>query len=200
MEHKDISAKIDFIKAALIESGQSLVVIGMPGAGKTRVGEALAEAFGYNFIDTDAQIVEREGASVAEIFASKGEKVFRFMEFDAVQEALKSPEQIVSVGGGAFFQEATHKAIQDNGLSVWLNVDFDTLYERVKDASHRPLLEQSGDKRADLKDLMEVRVPTYKKAHVHAVLSDEGTANKQESIAQNRDRVINALYNHIKPA
>ena len=77
-----------------------VVLVGLPGAGKSKVGRLLAERLGVDHIDTDALVVEREGRPIADIFATDGEAAFRVMETKAVAEAL-THEAVVSLGGGA---------------------------------------------------------------------------------------------------
>lgn len=199
MENIGISAKIEFIKAALAKTGRPLVMIGMMGSGKSKIGEALAQSFGFGFIDTDAEIVKTFG-KITDIFANDGEAAFRSMELNAVKAALEQTQAVISVGGGAFFQKQTRKTIQEGGLSIWLNADLETIYNRVKDKTSRPLLEKGGDKRGNVERLLAERTPIHQTSHVHVSVTDDGAASKEESIAQNRDRVINALYKHLKPA
>ena len=82
-----------------------IVLVGLPGAGKSKVGRLLARDLDVPHIDTDAMIVERTGRSIAEIFASEGEAIFRLLEARAVADALER-EAVISLGGGAVVTEA----------------------------------------------------------------------------------------------
>ncbi len=194
----DISIQIEFIKATLSETGQSITLVGLMGAGKTKLGKELAMALGLEFKDSDDLIVERYGA-ISDIFATQGEPKFREMEKEAIADLISGQPKVLSTGGGAFVQEQTRELMKDGAISIWLNADLETLYNRVKDKKHRPLLETGEDKRIILQKFIDNRYPTYALADVKAVITDEGVATKEESIAQNRDRVINALYMHLKP-
>jgi shikimate kinase len=193
---KDISTQIEFIKSKLAQTGQSIVFVGLMGAGKTRLGEALAQALGFGFNDSDDLIVERHGV-ISDVFVTQGEGAFRKMESEAIADLIAGTPKVLSTGGGAFMKEPTRALIQRNALSIWLNADLGTLYNRVKDTKHRPLLETGADKRVILQGFIDARYPTYALADVEAVISDEGTSSKEESIAQNCDRVINAVYKHL---
>ena len=193
----DISIQIEFIKATLVETGQSIALVGLMGAGKTRLGKELATALGLEFKDSDELIVERHG-EISEIFATQGEPKFREMEKAAIADLISGEPKILSTGGGAFVQEQTRALMKDGAISIWLNADLETLYNRVKDKTHRPLLETGEDKRVILQKFIDDRYPTYALADVEAVITDEGITSKEESIAQNRDRVINALYMHLQ--
>lgn len=191
-----ISARIDFIKASLNERKKSLVLIGLMGAGKSAVGKALSEAFDVRFIDSD-NVIEANHGSISDYFKNFGEDKFRVLERNTIATFVKGDLKIISTGGGAFMNEQTRAFIKDNAVSVWLKADVETLYDRVKDATHRPLLE-GVDKRTKLQELANLRYPIYGEADVHVEVTDADASSKQESIAQNRDRVINALYTHLK--
>jgi shikimate kinase / 3-dehydroquinate synthase len=119
-----------------------IVLIGFMGAGKTAVGEILARRLDLPFHDTDALIEKRAGASVAEIFRTRGEPAFRALESTVVAEVLGGEDAVVALGGGALGDPATSRALDDRTV-VHLFVDFDEAIRRVGADQTRPLL--AGD-------------------------------------------------------
>ncbi len=135
------------------------------GAGKTAIGKRLAASLGWNFVDIDHVIEEREKCSVADIFSAKGEPYFREKERCVMQEYVEKPTHIIAPGGGAFMQEEIRDLIKEHAVSVWIKADLEVLVERVSRKNTRPLLEQ-GDKREILQELIEQRYPIYAEADI----------------------------------
>ena len=106
---------------------KNIVLIGMPGCGKSTVGAGLAELTGRPFIDTDAEIVKKEGRPIPEIFSADGEEYFRIAEFAAVAEAGKKTGVIISTGGGAVMREENREALSQNGTVIYLKRDVASL-------------------------------------------------------------------------
>lgn len=99
---------------------QNIVLIGMPGSGKTTIGKILAEKTGREFIDTDEMIVKKYG-EISEIFEKKGEEYFRFVEAEAVKEASRKNGCIIATGGGAVLKRENVDALKQNGVIFFLN-------------------------------------------------------------------------------
>lgn len=165
---------------------RSVVLVGMMGAGKTAVGRALSQRLGVPFLDSDAAIEEAAQASIAEIFARDGEAFFRDRETEVIGRLLSGPAGIISTGGGAFMKERNRKLIADKGVAVWLDVDVQVLWDRVRHKDTRPLL-RTADPRATLADLFAARVPVYRLADLRV------TAQAQTSIEETASRVIDVL-------
>ncbi|TCT06839.1 shikimate kinase [Aquabacter spiritensis] len=147
--------------ALLARLGQkSLVLVGMPGAGKSSVGRRLAKRLGLPFFDADDEIEKAAGMTIPEIFASRGEAEFRLGEKRVVARLLQSGPNVVATGGGAFMTEETRAAIRAGGISVWLRADLPTLLRRVKKRNDRPLLAQ-GDAAERLAALLAAREHLY---------------------------------------
>lgn len=142
-----------------------VVMIGLMGAGKSRIGRELAAKLELPFVDTDNEIVKAAGCSVSDIFELYGEDAFRDVENRVMSRLLGGKVQIIATGGGAFIDPGIRKAIADQGISLWLRADLDILVERTSRRSGRPLLE-GGDARAILKDLMDQRYPVYAEADI----------------------------------
>jgi shikimate kinase len=150
------------------------------GAGKSKIGRRLAARLGLPFFDSDPEIEAAAGETIEEIFANRGEQVFRTGERRVIARLLAQPAHVLATGGGAFMDPATRAVIAQRGVSVWLRADLDTLVVRVSRRSNRPLL-KSGEPRAILAKLIEQRYPVYAEADVvvdSAEGSPEATVNR----------------------
>ncbi len=150
-----------------------VLLIGLMGAGKSTVGRRLARALNLPFCDSDDEITEAAGCSIADIFEIYGESIFRDLEERVILRLLGEPSQILASGGGAFINPRIREAVLERATTIWLKADIDTLLERVSRRNIRPLLKK-GDKRAILTRLMEERYPIYAQAHI-TVDSSNGT-------------------------
>ena len=113
---------VDRVFLRLLRQKENLVLVGMPGSGKSTVGKLLAEALGREFCDTDALIVERAGMPISEIFASRGEAGFRDLESDVIRECIAGCNGlVVATGGGAILREANCDALRRNGRLYFLD-------------------------------------------------------------------------------
>jgi shikimate kinase len=134
----------------------------------------------YRFSIRIHEIEAAAGETIEEIFANRGEQVFRTGERRVIARLLAQPVHVLATGGGAFMDPATRAVIAQRGVSVWLRADLDTLVARVSRRSNRPLL-KSGDPRAILTKLIEQRYPVYAEADVvvdSAEGSPEATVNR----------------------
>ena len=165
---------------------KSIVLVGMPGSGKTAIGTSLARRLGVPMRDSDEEIVRAAAMSIAEIFERDGEPFFRARETQVLARLLDDTPAIVSTGGGAFLRPENRELISRRGISVWLDADLDVLWTRVRHKDSRPLL-RTADPRATLAALYEGRVPEYAKADL-AVKSVSGA-----SIDEMTGRVLDAL-------
>src|SRR5262245_40821231 len=111
-------------------SPSSIFLIGMMGAGKTTIGRALARRLGLEFADTDRELVERTGVSVATIFEIEGEEGFRRRESALLEELCARAGLVVATGGGAVLREANRELMRANGTVIYLRARLDRLWER----------------------------------------------------------------------
>jgi len=137
-----------------------VVLVGMMGAGKTTVGRELAARLGWRFLDSDTLVEESTGATVAELFADRGEEAFRAEESRVLAEALAGDgPAVVSAAGGAVLAAANRALLATSGAVVWLRAEPATLAARVGDGAGRPLL--AGDPAGVLAELDAARRPLY---------------------------------------
>ncbi len=165
---------------------KTIVLVGMMGAGKTAVGQALARLLGVEFLDSDVEIRRAAAMSIAEIFARDGEAFFRDREAEVIARLLETERCVLSTGGGAFLAGRNRAAISRAGVSVWLDAPLDLLWERVRHKDTRPLL-RTPDPKATLAELYEARVPVYRLADLRV------EARPEYSISDMAGRVLAAL-------
>ncbi|MEM6905239.1 MAG: shikimate kinase [Pseudomonadota bacterium] len=136
------------------------------GAGKTSVGQRLADALGVPFRDSDAEIEEAAQMTIPEIFAEFGEPEFRRLECRVIARLLQENPGVLATGGGAYLQDETRASLKEGACTVWLKADLEVLVARTAGRTHRPLLNQ-GDPREILAGLIDRRYPVYAEAEMH---------------------------------
>jgi shikimate kinase len=153
-----------------------IYLTGFMGTGKTAVGKALAGLLGWRFVDLDAEVEERAGMTIRQIFARFGEAGFRDLE-QACLEATVSREDVVIAAGGGIMTEPRHReAIRRLGKSVWLNPSFATIVSRMSEDQRatRPLFRDEAQARR----LFEERLDAYRKADLRIDISLEETLDE----------------------
>ncbi|MGM9587842.1 MAG: shikimate kinase [Candidatus Limivicinus sp.] len=146
--------KVYTIKAEMERNTRNVMLIGMPGSGKSTVGAALAESLGRKLVDVDERIVELAGCSIPEIFAKEGEEGFRQIEHQALCEVSKESGLVIATGGGVVTRRENLDPMRQNSLIVWLLRDISLL---PKDG--RPLSQTNS-----LTEMFKVREPLYRAA------------------------------------
>jgi shikimate kinase len=142
-----------------------VILVGLMGAGKTRVGRRLAERLHLPFMDTDHEIENETGKTISELFAQIGEEAFREGERRLIARLMNRSASIIATGGGAFIDPRTRAAMLEHGLVIWLRADLGTLVARTGRNNKRPLL-QGVDPAEKLSELMKIRYPIYAEAHL----------------------------------
>jgi len=144
---------------------RNLALIGFMGTGKSSVGRAVADSLHFTFLDTDHVIEARADKSIKDIFAQDGEPVFRDLEARIVEELTHRSKTVISTGGGLPTREANLNSLKSHALVLCLWASPEAIYERVRDHSHRPLL-NDPDPLARIRDLLAVREAYYRQADV----------------------------------
>ncbi len=175
----------------LLRLKQPIVLVGLMGAGKTKIGGLLAEALGLPFIDADHAIEESAQCTIPEIFERYGEPAFRDLERKVLTRLMSQERKVIATGGGAVMNDETANLIWGSALSLWLKADLEILVERTgRTLGKRPLL-QKGNPREILQGLMDKRYPVYARADVTV----ETTLAEPEA---NMARVLDALAVYLK--
>jgi shikimate kinase len=167
----------------------NIYLVGMMGAGKTTLGRALAQRLGLEFVDMDRVLVERTGVPVTTIFEIEGEQGFRKRESCALAETAAQDGRVVATGGGAVLAEANRRVMRESGTVVYLRARLESLWERTRHDTARPLL-KTPDPRGTLERLLGERDPLYRDA-AHIVV-DTGSHSASAALA----RVLAALKAH----
>jgi shikimate kinase len=139
-----------------------IYLVGFMGVGKTTVGAALAGRLGWQRLDLDEMIEDREHQAVAKIFASRGEAYFRSVERDILYGILPIRGAVVATGGGTFAEAENRAAINADGLSIWLDLPLEEIVRRLPSDGRRPL---AAD-RQQLGYLYQARRFAYEQAHL----------------------------------
>jgi shikimate kinase len=143
-----------------------IVLVGFMGAGKTTVGQLLADRLGVPFLDSDLMIEARTGRAVREIFATEGEPVFREMERTVIAGLVTGPDAVLSLGGGAAEHPATRQVLAGVPI-VYLRVEYKEALARVGGDAGRPMLARPG-----LPDLYARRLAVYESVASLTVATD----------------------------
>ena len=156
----------DRIYEQILRQKENIVLIGMPGSGKSAVGRILAEKTGRSLADTDQLITEKAGKPIPDIFRENGEPAFRDLESEIIRALSKQGGQIISTGGGAVLRPENVTALRQNGRLFWLDRDPEALVP----TDDRPL----ADTAEKMKQLYRVREPVYRAA-ADEIISVTGT-------------------------
>ncbi|WP_373290895.1 shikimate kinase AroK [Marinobacterium nitratireducens] len=139
----------------------NIFLIGPMGAGKSTIGRLLSQELHLEFVDSDREIESRAGANIPWIFDVEGESGFRDREQNVIAELSARNNIVMATGGGAVIREANRKALQSNGLVVYLHTTVDQQLERTSRDKNRPLL-QTENPGEILQQLMSQRDPLYR--------------------------------------
>jgi shikimate kinase len=166
---ESLEATASDVRARL--GARSIVLVGMPGCGKSAVGRRLAPRLDLPFMDADEEIEVAAGKPITDIFQDHGEAYFREGERKVIARLLASGSKVLATGGGAFMVAETRDNIRQSGISIWLKAELPLLMRRVLKRNTRPLLQNNPE--AVMKQLMEARYPIYATADIIVESSDQ---------------------------
>lgn len=147
-----------------MDNKKNIVLIGMMGAGKSTIGHLLDEKLqDFSYVDIDKEIEKLAQKHIPEIFAQDGEQHFRKLEHELIQKFSNYHNQVISTGGGIVENIENLNLLKKNSVIFYLSAKIDTLYERVRKTTNRPLLKHPNPKER-IKELVTKREPFYKKA------------------------------------
>lgn len=165
-----------------------IVLVGLPGAGKSTVGSLLAERLGTNFVDFDRIIEARAGKSVARIFVDDGEEAFRRLEASVGAEQLTGPPAVLAPGGGYVLDASARRMALDKALVIYLETSPGVAARRLAGNNDRPLL-RGFEPALRLRQLLEQREPAYLEAQERVTTDDrspEAVVTKVEELARSK--------------
>ncbi len=154
LDDESVMNKTAEVFSTLQSQKENIVLIGMPGSGKTTISDALGRALGRPVWDTDARIVEKNNMAIKEIFDKYGETEFRRLEAETIAELASQNGCIIATGGGAVLNEENVRHLKKNGRLIWL----DRPLEQLIPTNDRPL----SSKRSDMEALYTKRLPIYR--------------------------------------
>jgi shikimate kinase len=152
----------------VMQSGRRIVniaLIGFMGAGKTSVGRLVAEQLGFDYLDTDEMIQSHTGRTITDIFAKDGEPAFRKLEEQIVAELTAHERTVISTGGGLPVNPKNLASLKTHALVVCLWASPGKIWGRVRNQTHRPLL-NAPDPKGKIRELLMAREPFYRQADV----------------------------------
>jgi len=159
-----------------------IYLVGFMAAGKTTLAQSLSRRLGWRAEDVDLLIEARERRTVADIFAREGEPYFRSVERQVIYSLLPQRHIVVATGGGTFIDPENRAAINADGLSVWIDVPFELLLDRIPADGRRPL---AAD-RVQMAILYERRRIAYEQAHIRL---DASRARSEDLVEQLIERL-----------
>lgn len=165
---------------------QPLFLCGMMGSGKSTIGKTLAQKLSVPFHDLDNLIEKKSGKSIPEIFERDGEDRFRQIEKDLIIQLAQTAKGIIALGGGTLQNQQITDHIKLNGWLVFLDCKPDTLYNRLKESSNRPMISSLSNESLKLKitTLLNDRLKFYEQAHFSVDCNDKDVDTILEELIQ----------------
>ena len=156
----------------MTNQSDSIILIGPMGSGKTSTGRILAKEMGFDFLDTDEEVVESTGVSIAYIFDVEGESGFRQREHQALMKFLDNDNVVIATGGGIITNDESRAIIQSHKRVIYMKTSIEKQIERATGSEKRPLLIDE-DPAAKLHELMLTRGPLYEEISDIKIDTDE---------------------------
>ncbi|MGI6537384.1 MAG: shikimate kinase [Caldicoprobacterales bacterium] len=160
-----------------------IFLIGFMGTGKTTIGQILAKNIGMEWLDLDCLIEQQVGETISDIFTSRGERWFRNKETEILEKVSRKPNIVLSTGGGVVLNPNNIELMKKKGMVVALTAEVNTLWERLKGNSNRPLLQGKNPKNA-LVQLYIERETFYNKGHFSIQVDNRSPENIAEDIIE----------------
>ena len=154
---------------------KNVILTGMMGSGKTTVGRELAAVLGYSFIDLD-EIIEKKFGKISDIFAQKGEEYFREAETQELKNLKEKERFVLSTGGGIILKDENIEILKKIGQVFYLSAKSETIYERIKNQNHRPLLNTENPKKS-IEEILNKRLEQYEKSG-EKIITDSKSAKE----------------------
>jgi len=160
---------------------RNIVLIGFMGTGKSSVGKTLARKLGRSFVDVDMWIETSQKRKIKDIFETDGEAYFRTLEKEAIRIISRQTGSVITTGGGVVLDAENRRLLKETGVVIALLAKPETIYERVKNSQHRPLL-QGADRLSEIQSLLESRKGFYQEADLFFETDGKTSAEVAENI------------------
>lgn len=164
----------------------NVVLIGMPGVGKSTLGVVLAKELGYEFVDADLLIQKQEKKLLKDIIAKEGVEGFLAIE-NQVNASIQSSKTVIATGGSVIYGSEAMEHLKEIGTVVYLKLDYDTLDSRLGSLRGRGVVLKDGQ---NLQDLYDERIPLYEK--YADVIVDEGGLDLEQTLSNVLKKLQNA--------
>ena len=171
----------------------NIALIGHMGSGKTIIGKLLAKKLNLEFFDSDYLIEKATNKSINQIFKEEGENRFRFLEEKVILELSNNKNTVLSLGGGSILSKKTRNFLKIKYLTIFLDIDFATLEDRLKNSKKRPLIKNINIKNK-LLELDVIRRKYYMEASI--TIKDIKSAGKTSSLIIKKISEINDQNNN----
>lgn len=158
---------------------KKIVLTGMSGSGKTTIGGLLAKMLNFHHADIDFIITEKEKSDIPYIFATKGEKYFRYLERQIIN-SLAGENLVISPGAGAFEDVKNRYVLFNNSAVIYLKTSPETIFERLKNTNDRPMLKNMTLER--INELLNIRKDHYELADYTIVTDNKSPEEITEQI------------------
>ena len=165
---------------------RNLYLVGMPGAGKSTIGKALARKLTLPFVDADHEMLSHTGVPISTIFELEGEAGFRTREMQLIHELCERDGVLLATGGGAILKEENRDALRRSGVVIYLHASLENLWQRTRHDHRRPLLNTCSPREA-LKSLLDARDALYRRT------ADIVVETGRQSVA----RLVNELADEL---
>lgn len=169
----------------------NIVLIGLRGSGKTKIGKILAEKLKLNFVDLDEEIEKAEGEKISKIVEKNGWEYFREKEVEAVLKAAKLDKTVIATGGGAILNENNKLNLKKNGVTIYLNSSPKDCSAHIASSKNRPPLTNKSTQFEELKLLYSQRHNIYKEAADLVI-------NRTNNIEDDTEKLIKTLSSFSK--
>lgn len=151
----------------------NFILTGFMGSGKSTIGKKLANAFGYTFLDTDELLEKQFGKTIREVFENEGEEYFRTCETELLNNLITTCKgAVISTGGGMLMRDENVALLKKLGTVVYLDVKIETILDRLKNDTKRPLL-QGSEFEQKTRMLYEQRLPKYRSSADFCLVTEE---------------------------
>lgn len=157
------------VETGLEEEMNNIILVGMPGAGKSTAGVILAKVLGYQFIDSDLLIQKREKKLLHEIIATKGLDAFIEIE-NQVNASIEADASVIATGGSVIYGKEAMEHLREIGTVIYIKLSYETLRKRLGNIKQRGVVLKKGQ---NLQGLYEERCPLYEK-YCHYIVDAEG--------------------------